>query len=86
MFQAQKERFAVDQMQFTDNTVSRLFALNSLTLGVCLEVNVGVSRFNAIARLFGRYVHQQAYVALSWMIPVIALRDGDPARRDDVTR
>lgn len=54
----------------SDNTVSRLFALNYLTLGVCLVVNVAVARFIVVMRLFGRHVQQVTYVVLSWAIPL----------------
>ncbi|WP_162894983.1 ligand-gated ion channel [Rhizobium terrae] len=74
--------FAVIALNFTvyssfialsvgDNTVNRLFALNYLALAAALVVNIVFSRFNAVEALFGRYVQEQTYCVLMWMIPLI---------------
>lgn len=76
--------FAVIALNFTvyssytvlsvgDNTVNRLFALNYIGLASALFVNIVFSRFNVIARLFGPYVQEQAYVTLMWTIPTLIL-------------
>jgi hypothetical protein len=76
--------FAVIALNFTvygsygvlssgDNAVNRMFALNYITLGVSLAVNVIFYRFNVLESLFGRWVQEQAYLYLSWAIPVLAL-------------
>jgi len=76
--------FAVIALNFTvnsayqvlgtgDNPVSRLFALNYVTLGLCLLVNILIFRFGVVERLFGRYVQEQVYLVLIWAIPVLVL-------------
>ncbi len=76
--------FAVIALNFTiystyevlgsaDNPVSRLFALNYITLGIGLLVNVLLFRYGVIERLFGRYVQEQLYLVLAWAIPVVVL-------------
>ena len=76
--------FAVIALNFTiystyemlgaaDNPVSRLFALNYITLGIGLLVNVVIFRYGVIERLFGRYVQEQLYLVLAWAIPVTVL-------------
>ena len=76
--------FAVIALNFTvnsayevlgsgDNPVSRLFALNYITLGIGLLVNVLLYRFGVVERAFGRYVQEQLYFFLTWAIPVLAL-------------
>ena len=76
--------FAVIALNFTiystyemlgsaDNPVSRLFALNYITLGIGLLVNVVMFRYGVIERLFGRYVQEQLYLVLAWAIPVTVL-------------
>lgn len=76
--------FAVIALNFTvnstyqvlgsgDNPVSRLFALNYVTLGVSLMVNVLLFRFNVIGRWFGRYVQEQLYLFLIWAVPLLVL-------------
>jgi hypothetical protein len=54
-----------------DNTVNRLFALNYIGLASALFVNVVFSRFNVVARAFGPYVQEQAYIAIMWAIPTL---------------
>lgn len=74
--------FAVIALNFTvyssftalsvgDNTVNRLFALNYMTLAAALVVNILFSRFTVIERVFGRYVQEQAYAVIMWMLPLI---------------
>lgn len=76
--------FAVIALNFTvnaeyrviasgDNTVSRLFALNYLTLGASLLINIAVYRFNVVSRLFGPMVEEQVYRACLWAVPVLSL-------------
>lgn len=76
--------FAVIALNFTvyssyvilsvgDNTVNRLFALNYIGLASALFVNVLFSRFNVVARVFGPYVQEQAYVTIMWAIPTLIL-------------
>src|SRR4029079_1172784 len=75
--------FAVIALNFTvnstyemlssgDNPIHRLLALNYLTLGVALLVNVLLLRFGVIARLCGRYVQEQVYYVLAWLVPAVA--------------
>lgn len=76
--------FAVIALNFTiysayevlgsgDNSVSRLFALNYIALGIGLLVNVLLFRFGVVERLFGRYVQEQLYLVLTWAIPLLVL-------------
>jgi len=76
--------FAVIALNFTvnstyqvlgggDNPVSRLFALNYVTLGISLMVNVLLFRFNVVGRWFGRYVQEQLYLFLIWAVPLLVL-------------
>ncbi len=75
--------FAVIALNFTinsiyrsvstgDNTVTRLFALNYVALGLGLAVVVLLYRYNVPTRLFGRYVQEQVYGYLSWAVPLLA--------------
>ncbi|MGH6768269.1 MAG: hypothetical protein ACRECO_04525 [Xanthobacteraceae bacterium] len=76
--------FAVIALNFTvnsvhevlgsgDNPVNRLFALNYVTLGLSLLVNVLLFRYGVVERMFGRYVQEQLYIYLTWAIPTLAL-------------
>ena len=76
--------FAVIALNFTvnqayqvlssgDNPVNRLFALNYVTLGLSLLVNVLFYRFNVVEKMFGRWVQEQTYTFLTWAIPVLVL-------------
>src|SRR5688572_21013674 len=76
--------FAVIALNFTvnsvfqvlssgDNPVNRLFALNYLTLGISLLVNVLLFRFQVVGRGLGQYVQEQFYLVLVWAIPLLAL-------------
>lgn len=76
--------FAVIALNFTvnadhgvlstgDNAVNRLFALNYITLGLCLMVNVLFFRYRLLENWFGRWVQEQTYLYLTWAIPVLVL-------------
>jgi hypothetical protein len=76
--------FAVIALNFTinaeyrtvasgDNTVTRLFGLNYLTLAISLLVVITLFRFNLARRFFGRWIQDQVFTALMWVIPAIAL-------------
>ncbi|HEY4940065.1 MAG TPA: hypothetical protein VII56_01450 [Rhizomicrobium sp.] len=76
--------FAVIALNFTvnqayqvlstgDNPVNRLFALNYVTLGLALAINVLFYRFNVVEKLFGRWAQEQTYTYLTWAIPVLVL-------------
>jgi hypothetical protein len=56
-----------------DNTVSRLFALNYLTLATSLLVNLGLFRYRIVGRAFGPFVEEQAFRFLTWALPLIAV-------------
>jgi len=75
--------FAVIALNFTidavynsvskgDNTVTRLFGLNYVALGLGLAVVVLLYRYNVPKRLFGRYVQEQMFSYLSWAVPLLA--------------
>jgi len=55
-----------------DNTVTRLFALNYVTLGVGLAIVVLLYRYNLPMRLGGRYIQEQLFNCLSWAVPLLA--------------
>ncbi|HEX2730970.1 MAG TPA: hypothetical protein VHM70_05170 [Polyangiaceae bacterium] len=71
--------FAVIALNFTvnaeypmlsgDNTVSRLFVLNYVTLGISLLINLLLFRFNLVARYFDKYVQEQLYKYFVWSVP-----------------
>lgn len=76
--------FAVIALNFTinaaynslatgDNTVTRLFALNYLALGVGLAIVVLLYRYNVPMRLCGRYIQEQMFSYLSWAVPLLAV-------------
>jgi len=76
--------FAVIALNFTinaayrsvatgDNTVTRLFGLNYVTLGVGLAIVVLMYRYNVPKRLCGRYVQEQMFNYLSWAVPLLAV-------------
>ncbi|MFN0071142.1 MAG: hypothetical protein ACKVVP_06590 [Chloroflexota bacterium] len=56
-----------------DNTVTRLFGLNYLSLALGLLINVTVFRFNAVGRLFGKHVLMQTFRCLTWGLPTVVL-------------
>jgi hypothetical protein len=75
--------FAVIALNFTinaayssvgtgDNTVTRLFGLNYVALGLSLAIVVLLYRYNIPMRLFGRYVQEQIFSYLSWAVPLLA--------------
>jgi Neurotransmitter-gated ion-channel ligand binding domain len=75
--------FAVIALNFTinaaykciasgDNTVTRLFALNYVTLGVGLAIVVLLYRYNVPMRLGGRHIQEQVFSYLSWAVPLLA--------------
>jgi hypothetical protein len=75
--------FAVIALNFTinssytiiaagDNTVSRLFALNYVTLGLVLGVVIFMYRFNTLKWLFGTTVQEESFLFLLWAMPVLA--------------
>jgi hypothetical protein len=74
--------FAVIALNFTvnaeystlgsgDNTVTRLFGLNYLTLAIALAINIALFRFNLVKRAFGAYVQEQLYYFLVWAVPLL---------------
>jgi hypothetical protein len=76
--------FAVIALNFTvnadyavlssgDNAVSRLFALNYVTLGICLLANILFFRYRVFEGVLGRYGQEQLYLVLTWAIPAIVL-------------
>ncbi len=76
--------FAVIALNFTinseystlaagDNTVTRLFALNYLSLAAAMVVNLGMFQFGLVERWFGRFVQEQLYQVLWWALPAITL-------------
>lgn len=76
--------FAVIALNFTinslyqvlssgDNTITRLFTLNYIALGISLLVNIAIFRFGVVGRLFGRYVQEQFFFFLLWAIPLLVL-------------
>jgi len=75
--------FAVIALNFTinsvyksvskgDNTVTRLFGLNYVALGLGLAIVVLLYRYNVPMRLFGRNVQEQVFSYLSWAVPLLA--------------
>ncbi len=57
----------------SDNTVTRLFALNYVSLAGALVVVVVLFRFNLVAKHFGRHVHQELFRFLLWAMPISSL-------------
>lgn len=64
---------AYESLGASENPVSRLFALNYITLGVSLLVNILLFRFQVVKALFGKYVQEQLYKFLVWAIPACVL-------------
>lgn len=56
-----------------DNTVTRLFGLNYMTLALSLSIVIGFYRFNFPRRLFGRYVEEQIFLFICWALPILTL-------------
>lgn len=76
--------FAVIALNFTvnsaypmlsgaDNTVTRLFGLNYLTLGAALAIIITLFRFNLVQRACGKYVQEQLYLSIVWAGPLLVL-------------
>jgi hypothetical protein len=76
--------FAVIALNFTinaayscvatgDNTVTRLFGLNYVALGVGLAIVVLMYQYNVPMRLCGGYVQEQMFSYLSWAVPLLAV-------------
>ncbi len=63
----------VRPVAFGDNTVTRLFGLNYLALGVNILINVTMFRFNLLKRAFGKYVQEQVFLYSIWAMPVLAI-------------
>ena len=57
----------------SDNTVTRLFALNYATLAIALGVVVLLFRCNLVLRYFGPYVHEQVFKFVLWALPLLTL-------------
>lgn len=56
-----------------DNTVTRLFGLNYMTLALSLSIVIGFYRFQFPRRLFGRYVEEQIFLFICWALPILTL-------------
>ena len=57
----------------SDNTVTRLFALNYAMLASTLFIVVVCFRFNLLARWFGKYVQQETFHFLLWAMPLLSM-------------
>jgi len=57
----------------SDNTVTRLFALNYVSIAIALGVVVFFFRYNILHRMFGPYVQEQAFNFVTWALPVLSL-------------
>jgi hypothetical protein len=75
--------FAVIALNFTvsselgtlaggDNTVSRLFSLNYLTLATALAVNLLVFRYRVLRTRFGPFVEEEVFRVITWAVPTFA--------------
>ncbi len=56
-----------------DNTVSRLFSLNYLTLAASLAVNLLIFRYRVMLKAFGPFVEEQFFGWLTWAIPTAVI-------------
>lgn len=76
--------FAVIALNFTvnsaypmlsgaDNTVTRLFGLNYLVLGIAAALIISLFRFNLVQRACGKYVQEQLYLSIVWAGPLLVL-------------
>jgi hypothetical protein len=76
--------FAVIALNFTvnsalatlgtgDNTVTRLFSLNYLTLAVSLLINLLMFRYRVVGKRFGRFVEEQVFLFATWAVPLLAV-------------
>ncbi|AKU98681.1 hypothetical protein AKJ09_05345 [Labilithrix luteola] len=57
----------------SDNTVTRLFGLNYVSLALALGIVVLFFRYNLLLRFFGPYVQEQAFRFLTWAMPLLSL-------------
>lgn len=57
----------------SDNTVTRLFGLNYVSLALALAIVVLFFQYNVLLRLFGPYVQKEAFKYLTWALPVLSL-------------
>jgi hypothetical protein len=75
--------FAVIALNFTvsselgtlaggDNTVSRLFSLNYLTLATAPAVNLLVFRYRILRTRFGPFVEEELFRVITWAVPTFA--------------
>ncbi|MBI5537632.1 MAG: hypothetical protein HY898_33220 [Deltaproteobacteria bacterium] len=55
-----------------DNTVTRLFALNYVSLACALGIVVLFFRFNMPRKLFGPYVHEELFRFVLWALPLLS--------------
>jgi hypothetical protein len=55
-----------------DNTVTRLFGLNYVSLAISLGVVVLFFRFNLPRNLFGHHVHEELYRFVLWALPLLS--------------
>ncbi len=60
----------------SDNTVTRLIALNYVALAVGLIVTVVFYRYQLFSRWFGPYVQEQAFRFLTWAFPFLFISTG----------
>jgi len=76
--------FAVIALNFTvnsaypmlsgaDNTVTRLFGLNYVVLGIAAAIIITLFRFNLVQRACGKYVQEQLYLSIVWAGPLLVL-------------
>lgn len=57
----------------SDNTVTRLFGLNYVSLALALGIVVVFFRYNLLLRWFGRHVQEQAFRFLAWALPLLSV-------------
>lgn len=57
----------------SDNTVTRLFGLNYATIAISLGVVIVFFRYQLLARLFNPHVQREAFVFLTWALPLLTL-------------
>lgn len=60
----------------TDNTVTRLVALNYVALTLGLIIIIVFYRYNFLKRWFGPYVQEQAFLFLTWAFPTLSVVTG----------
>ncbi len=57
----------------SDNTVTRLFALNYTTLALSLTIVVMFFRYELPRRWFGIHVQKEMFHVISWAVPLLTL-------------